>query len=99
MGKAEFDAIAAVGNAHNVADSVFAPAQAAFDRVCRLGAAIAPANVRFAVSIKFTDGEYTNKVTAANEERAFGLALTDARMGSPFGSFFGKVLSHDVVAA
>ncbi|MDQ1921684.1 hypothetical protein [Massilia pseudoviolaceinigra] len=99
MGKAEFDAIAAVGNLHNGADSVFAPAQAAFDRVCRLSAAIVPANVRFAVSIKFADGDYTNHVTAATEERALGLALTDARMGSPFGSFFGKVLSSNVVAA
>ncbi|MCY0910892.1 hypothetical protein [Massilia antarctica] len=38
MGKAEFDAIAAVGNAHNGAPCVFAQAQAAFDRVCRMSA-------------------------------------------------------------
>ncbi|NHZ94615.1 hypothetical protein [Massilia sp. CCM 8734] len=38
MGKAEFDAIAAVGNLHNGAVHAFAPAQAAFGRVSRMSA-------------------------------------------------------------
>lgn len=43
----------------------------------------------FDVRIKFTDGTYRNQVAAANAGKALGLALTDARMGSPFGTFFG----------
>nr|WP_315249250.1 hypothetical protein [uncultured Duganella sp.] len=46
----------------------------------------------FDVQIKFTDGTYRNKVAAANADKAFGLALIDARMGSPFGTFFGARL-------
>lgn len=44
---------------------------------------------KFEVTINFTDGTYRNKVFAATAGKAFRLALMDARMGSPFGTFFG----------
>ena len=47
----------------------------------------------YEVTIDFADGQYSGGVTASTEDRALNLALTDARMGSPRGSFFGKLHS------
>lgn len=52
----------------------------------------AVSNTRWAVRIQFDDGEYENSAWAASPERAFRLALIDARLGSAFGSYLGRVL-------
>lgn len=60
----------------------------------------APAAIqRYAVKITFTDGVYENFATTMSEKRAIDLALTDARMGSPFGTFMGAVLSSSAEPA
>ncbi len=51
----------------------------------------------FAISIQFTDGQYRGRATAESEERALHMALVDARMGSPFETFYGTVLSSEAV--
>ncbi|UQV43404.1 hypothetical protein KIV45_15645 [Janthinobacterium lividum] len=53
----------------------------------------------FDVTVRFEDGTYRNKVRARNKGVAHAMALTDARMGSPFGTFFGKELGHMVELA
>jgi len=53
----------------------------------------------FDVTVRFEDGIYRNKVRARNKGVAHAMALTDARMGSPFGTFFGKELGHLVELA
>lgn len=50
---------------------------------------------RFLVTIKFSDGEYKNHVTADTARHAEHMALVDARMASPYGSYSGKVLSSE----
>ncbi len=54
-------------------------------------------NPTFKVTIKFTDGEYRNRATAETSERALHMALVDARMGSPFDTFRGAVVSSEAV--
>ena len=53
----------------------------------------------FDVMIRFTDGTYRNKVRARNTSVAHAMALTDARMASPFNTFYGKELGHLVELA
>jgi hypothetical protein len=55
---------------------------------------------KWEVEISFADGD-THKVGAwsATREGAFKLALIDARMGHPFGSFMAPVSSWDAVPA
>jgi hypothetical protein len=49
---------------------------------------------RFAVTLRFADGEYKGTATAPDKAAALHLAVVDARMGSPFNSFFGKLLEQ-----
>lgn len=52
------------------------------------------------VTIRFADGIYKRQAFAISPERAVELALIDARMGSPFGTHFGKLIdSHAELAA
>ena len=57
------------------------------------------AMARYLVKIIFTDGQSAANVTAASEQRAYSLALIDARMGNPSGTFYGKAISHTVELA
>lgn len=50
----------------------------------------------YSVRIAFTDGIYENTVHAYTQEQAYALALQDARMLSPYGTFFGAVINHTV---
>lgn len=59
----------------------------------------AAAHPSWNVTINFTDGEFTARASAPSRERAFKLALIDARMGHPFGSFMAPVVSWDAVPA
>lgn len=52
---------------------------------------------KFEVTIWFRDGTYMNKVTASNSVEAYTLALFDARLASPFGTFYGDVVGWDSV--
>lgn len=54
---------------------------------------------RFLVTLKFTDGESKRIAWGRDAEQAAGLALTDARMGSPQGTFYGKLLHHEATPA
>lgn len=56
-------------------------------------ALLAPVVQTFAVKIVFTDGVYERNVKAATWESARHMALVDARMAHPAGSFYGAVLS------
>lgn len=51
----------------------------------------------FEVTVWFTDGTYRNTVVASDSLRAYELALVDARMGSPMGSFYGSIVAWDSV--
>ncbi len=51
------------------------------------------------VKVVFSDGTYTNKCVAETSERAINLAIIDARMVTPYGSYRGKVLSTEVEPA
>ena len=48
----------------------------------------------YSVSILFDDGSYHANVQADNETHAYNMALIDARMGSEFGSHFGRVVKQ-----
>lgn len=61
-------------------------------------APIAPPPV-FRVKVTFSDGTYNNCVVAESEDTAIRLAIQDARMYSPAGSFFGKLLASEAVPA
>jgi hypothetical protein len=51
---------------------------------------------KWEVRIQFTDGRvYENIVTTETNTHAFKLALIDARMGSPFGTFHAPVQSWE----
>jgi hypothetical protein len=51
---------------------------------------------KWEVRIQFTDGRvYENIVTTETKTHAFKLALIDARMGSPFGTFHAPVSSWE----
>ena len=52
---------------------------------------------RFAVTLRFADGEYKGTASADTEAAAIHLAVVDARMGSPFNTFFGKLLEKSAV--
>lgn len=49
---------------------------------------------RYLVTIIFADGQRKARVSAANEQRAYDLALIDARMGSPGATFASKVIGY-----
>jgi hypothetical protein len=53
-------------------------------------------SVRYDVTIHFVDGMYSSSVQAISKRQAEHLALIDARMGSPGGTFFGRVISVQV---
>lgn len=59
-------------------------------------APIAPPPV-FRVKVTFSDGTYNNCVVAENQEVAIRLAVQDARMASPAGSFYGRLLATEAV--
>lgn len=52
---------------------------------------------QFRVTAVFTDGTYNNRVVAEDEATAKRLAIQDARMASPFGSYYGALVSVDAV--
>lgn len=54
---------------------------------------------RYAVSLEFTDGQHRVFATASSEAQAIHLAVLDARMASPAGSFFGALLKQSAVPA
>lgn len=56
-------------------------------------------DVRWDVRIQFDDGEHQAYAWAESKLTAYKLALWDARLASPFGSFFGQVKSWDAVPA
>lgn len=51
----------------------------------------------FTVRITFPNGVYEVAARASTAKRAFDLALVDARMGSPFGTYDGPVQSWEAV--
>jgi ABC-type thiamin/hydroxymethylpyrimidine transport system permease subunit len=51
---------------------------------------------RWEVLITFTDGIYRELVFTSTKERAYQMALQDARMGSSSGAFYGEVVSWSV---
>jgi hypothetical protein len=51
------------------------------------------------VTIEFADGEFKARASAPSRDRAFNLALVDARMGHPSGSFMAPVVGWDAVPA
>jgi hypothetical protein len=53
--------------------------------------------IRWDVRIQFEDGEHAVLVWAETQLGAFRLALQDARMAHPFGSFASPVVSWDAV--
>lgn len=57
------------------------------------------AHPSWSVTIEFADGEFKARASAPSRDRAFKLALIDARMGHPFGSFMSPVKSWDAVPA
>lgn len=46
--------------------------------------------------ITFTDGVYREVVFTKTKERAYEMALQDARMASPYRAFYGEVVSWSV---
>lgn len=54
---------------------------------------------RFSVKLVFADGVYIGFVWAYTEARAFALAISDARMASPYSTFRGKLLHKEAVPA
>lgn len=48
---------------------------------------------KFKVTIWFTDGTYTNEAEAPDSVEAYTLALWDARLASPHGTFYGDVVA------
>ena len=52
---------------------------------------------KFKVTIWFRDGVYCNHVAAVDSVRAYDLAMVDARMASPCGTFYGDVVAWDSV--
>lgn len=52
---------------------------------------------KFKVTIWFRDGKYENNATASDSVEAYTLALFDARLASPFGTFYGDVVAWDSV--
>lgn len=62
-----------------------------------LAQALAPVTppAQFDVKITFTDGVYQNKVSAYSADQAKLLAVIDARMASPFRTFYGALVSQD----
>jgi hypothetical protein len=53
-------------------------------------------NNLYEVEIKFTDGTYKNDVHATDQDKAYNLALIDARMAKPGAVYTGVKLSHTV---
>lgn len=51
---------------------------------------------KWEVLITFTDGVYREVVFTSTRERAYQMALQDARMGSPGGAFYGEVVTWSV---
>lgn len=49
---------------------------------------------RYHVVIEFSDGTYENTVTTYSPQRAYQLAVQDARMASTCKTFYGAVLKH-----
>lgn len=49
---------------------------------------------RYRVTIEFTDGTYENTVTTYSPQRAYQLAVQDARMAGAGPTFYGAVLKH-----
>ena len=52
---------------------------------------------KWAVRITFPNGVFSVGAWAADRERAFRLALIDARMANPFGTYDGPVQSWEAV--
>lgn len=52
---------------------------------------------KFKVTIWFTDGKYERDAIASNSVNAYNLALIDARMASPYHTFYGDVVAWDSV--
>jgi hypothetical protein len=55
--------------------------------------------IRWDVRIQFEDGVHRVYAWAETQQGAYRLALIDARMGHPFGSFMAPVVSWDAVPA
>jgi hypothetical protein len=53
----------------------------------------------FNVRIKFDNGVFKVKVNTTSGQRAYELALIDARMGNPLETYAGPVLSWEAVPA
>ena len=51
---------------------------------------------KWEVEITFTDGVYREVVFTSTKERAFQMALQDARMASRYGSYSGEVVAWSV---
>lgn len=51
---------------------------------------------KWEVVITFTDGVYREVVFTSTKERAYQMALQDARMASRYGAFYGEVMEWSV---
>lgn len=52
---------------------------------------------KFKVTIWFTDGKYEREVIAPFSDTAYVMAQYDARLASPFNTFYGDVVAWDSV--